>query len=374
MKFTVNRKAFVKQFENIQKAIPSRVSIPILVGVLMKIENRQLTLTGGTSEVFITEKVTPESELTDLEDGSVVVKANFVRDVIKQAKEEVVTFESTENQVVIHLGNTKFTVKDLDASLFPKNVTLENPKTVTLPASNLRTVIDRLSVSASKIDLQPILEAIHFNISNSKVDVVSTDSYRLNRDGFALDDPVKDSMEFNLDKDRLKVLMKVLDKKQSSVTVEVDDKYALFSTDTESVWIRLTEGGYPETSRLIPESIECTFEGKANDFLSALKHVQLVAKNSLNIVANLQMNNQKVTLTASAKEVADVEETLKTTNATQDDFEISFNPSYIIDALKLFKNEEVRFSFGNRLRPFTIEAINTDNNELLGLIAPVRTF
>lgn len=374
MKFTVNRKAFVKQFENIQKAIPSHVSIPILVGVLMKIDNGQLTLTGGTSEVFITEKVTPESGLTDLEDGSVVVKAKFVRDVIKQAKEEVVTFESSENKAIINLGDTKFTVKDLDASLFPKNVTLENPKTVTLPASNLRTVVDRLLVSASKVDSRPILKAIHFNINNSKVNAVSTDSHRLNRDSFALDGSVKDPMEFNLDKDRLKLLMKVLDKEQSSVTIDIDDKYALFSTDTQSVWIRLTEGGYPETSRLIPESFEFTFEGKANDFLSALKHIQLVAKNSRNIVANLQMNNQKVTLTASAKEVADVEEALKTTSVSQDDFEISFNPSYVIDALKLFKDEEVRFSFGNSLRPFTIEAINTDSNELLGLITPVRTF
>lgn len=374
MKFTVNRKAFVKQFENIQKAIPSHATTPILSGVLMKIENGQLTLTGGTSEVFITENVTPESGLTDLEDGSVVVKAKFVRDVIKQAKEEVVTFESSENKVIIHLGDTKFTIKDLDASLFPKNVTLENPKTVTLSASNLRTVVDRLLVSASKVDSRPILKAIHFNINNSKVNAVSTDSHRLNRDGFALDDSVKDPMEFNLDKDRLKLLMKVLDKEQSSVTIDIDDKYALFSTDTQSVWIRLTEGGYPETSRLIPESFEFTFEGKANDFLSALKHIQLVAKNSLNIVANLQMNNQKVTLTASAKEVADVEETLKTTSVSQDDFEISFNPSYVIDALKLFKDEEVRFSFGNSLRPFTIEAINTDSNELLGLITPVRTF
>ncbi|QDZ69524.1 DNA polymerase III subunit beta [Pediococcus pentosaceus] len=373
MKFTVNRKTFIKQFENVQKTIPTKVPTPILIGVLMKIENEELTLTGGTSDVFITEKITNESGLKDLEDGAVVVKAKFVRDVIKQATDETVTFESIDDNVMIHLGDSKFTIEDLEASSFPHSVKLIHPKKVILPVSNIRLTIDRVLGTTSKLDSRPILKAIHFNIDGDRFNAVSTDSHRLNRDGFALDDSVKDPMEFNLENDRLKVLMKVLDKKQSKVTLYIDDAYLLFSTETQSIWIRLTEGIYPETDRLIPKSFEFTFDGKAKDFLRALKHLQVIVKNSPNTVVKLQMNNQHIVLTANAIGFAQGEETLKTTNATQEDFEISFNPSYVIDALKLFKDEEVRFGFNTTVDPFTIEAINSDN-ELIGLITPVRTF
>ena len=51
MKFSVNRQGFLKNLVDVQRAIPSKTTIPILTGIKLVASEEGLTLTGSDSEV-----------------------------------------------------------------------------------------------------------------------------------------------------------------------------------------------------------------------------------------------------------------------------------------------------------------------------------
>jgi len=53
MKFSVNRQGFLKNLVDVQRAIPSKTTIPILTGIKLVASEEGLTLTGSDSEVSI---------------------------------------------------------------------------------------------------------------------------------------------------------------------------------------------------------------------------------------------------------------------------------------------------------------------------------
>ena len=56
------------------------------------------------------------------------------------------------------------------------------------------------------------------------------------------------------------------------------------------------------------------------------------------------------------------------------DLEISFNPDYVRDALRIFSGKSVDVKFTSNLRPFTITPAGETDDKQLQLITPVRTF
>ena len=53
MEFTINRSAFIKQLTDVQRAISSKTTIPILTGIKVVLTASGLLLTGSDADVSI---------------------------------------------------------------------------------------------------------------------------------------------------------------------------------------------------------------------------------------------------------------------------------------------------------------------------------
>ena len=67
-----------------------------------------------------------------------------------------------------------------------------------------------------------------------------------------------------------------------------------------------------------------------------------------------------------------VNEDIDVQDVSGSDLVISFNPTYLIDALKALKSETVRVRFISPVRPFTLTPAD-DSENFIQLITPVRT-
>ena len=74
----------------------------------------------------------------------------------------------------------------------------------------------------------------------------------------------------------------------------------------------------------------------------------------------------------NSPEVGKVNEELDTEELSGKDLTISFNPTYLIEALKALKSETVRVRFLSPVRPFTLTP-GDDSENFVQLITPVRT-
>ena len=53
MKFTINRAAFIKELNNVSRAISSKTTIPILTGLKIVASDAGLLLTGSNADISI---------------------------------------------------------------------------------------------------------------------------------------------------------------------------------------------------------------------------------------------------------------------------------------------------------------------------------
>ena len=91
-------------------------------------------------------------------------------------------------------------------------------------------------------------------------------------------------------------------------------------------------------------------------------------KNSLNAV-RFSLSKGLLKISANASGVGEEEEEM-TVNYQGPDFEIAFNPQFLVDSLKNNDSPEVRFEFSTALNPGLIKP--SDSDRYLCVIMPMR--
>ena len=161
---------------------------------------------------------------------------------------------------------------------------------------------------------------------------------------------------------------------QDRVDIKLAKNQAVFDLGHTTFYSRLLEGNYPETDRLIPTESTTQLTIDAGTLLGAINRASLLSHESRNNVVQLTMTDGVVTLTGTSQEVGQVQEELQTTSVEGENLEISFNPDYVRDALRVFNGKLVDLKFTTNLRPFTVTPAGEVDNKQLQLITPVRTF
>ena len=80
MKFTCFKKDISKALNIVSKAVTTRTTMPILKGILLKVEDNTLTLTAYDLDILIETKIS----VTGYENGELVVKAKLFNEIIKK--------------------------------------------------------------------------------------------------------------------------------------------------------------------------------------------------------------------------------------------------------------------------------------------------
>ena len=357
MKFSVNRQGFLKNLVDVQRAIPSKTTIPILTGIKLVASEEGLTLTGSDSEVSIEVFLPIEDEelqLTVQEPGSIVLPARFFGEIVKKLPLNVFTLETNDQlQATITAGNASFTLNGLSAVDYPQLPEIEKNHVITIPVPLFRQVIVQTAVAVSTAESRPILTGIHMVIKDNQLKAVATDSHRLSQRIIPLQMPAGSdalTFEMTLPGKTLLELSRIIDGLET-IDFAITDNQILFQTETLSFYSRLLEGMYPDTDRLI------------ND--------------GANTSITLTLSPERILLTGKSPEVGTVEEEIAVENFEGAPLEISFNPDYLKEALKLFGSSEAVINFLEANRPFTLK-LKEDHSGIphsfIQLVTPVRTF
>ena len=145
----------------------------------------------------------------------------------------------------------------------------------------------------------------------------------------------------------------------------------LFKSEYISFYTRLLEGNYPDTDRLIPKEFNSQITFNVASLRQAMERARLLSNATENGTVKMEIKDQIVRSYVHSPEVGQVDEELETIHLVGEDLTISFNPNYLIEALKAIKAEEVELSFISHIRPFTLKGMEDDH--LIQLITPVRT-
>ncbi|SDK26980.1 DNA polymerase III subunit beta [Alkalibacterium thalassium] len=377
MKFTVNRSAFLKKLKDVQLAVSSRSTIPILTGIKLIASEEGIQLTGSNSDISIetfVRKSDEQSGLTIEEEGQIVLQpARFFSDIVNKLPDETFTVEVKDRvQTAITSASSSFIINGLDAANYPHLPEIDTTQSFTLPVNLLKKIIKQTVIAISTHESRPILTGIHLTISDGKLKAVATDSHRLSQRVIPIEGTESLSYNLVIPGKSLQELTRLLDDSLDEIEVAIAENQILFKTEDTLFYSRLLEGNYPDTDRLIPDSSTTEVTLEAQVLLGAVERASLLSHEGKNNVVKLSVKDDTVEITGNSPEVGRVNEQVTTQSISGEEMEISFNPDYLKAALTTFGPVDITLKLISTLRPFVLVP-SEDKNEFIQLITPIRT-
>jgi len=309
-------------------------------------------LTGSNGQISIENSISVSEENAGLlitQPGIILLEANFFINVVSSLPDVTLTFEEIEQyQVLLKSGKSEITLKGKDVEQYPRIQEVDSLTPLLMDTKVLKSIIAETSFAASTQESRPILTGVHFVLSNHKdLKAVATDSHRMSQRQLVLEHSA-DNFDVVIPSRSLKELSAVFS----------DDFFSanqiLFRSETISFYTRLLEGNYPDTNRLLSDSFETEVVFETASLRSAMERSYLISNASQSGTVKLEIINGSVSAHVNSPEVGKVNEDIDVQDVSGSDLVISFNPTYLIDALKALKSETVRVRFISPVRPFTL--------------------
>ena len=383
MKFSINRQVLIKHLSDVQRAISSRTTIPILTGVKISVDENGIVLSGSDSDISIETLIPVSEENNQIEihtQGGIVLPARFFSEIVKKLADEKITIEVKDHfQTNITSAKASFTINGIDVNNYPNFPVIDSNEVITLPTALFKQVIQHTVIATSTQESRPILTGVNMTIKDGKLTAVATDSHRLSQRIISIAAP-ESQLEKNynviIPGKSLVELSRIVEN-QPTIEMMITENQVLFKAENVYFYSRLLEGYYPDTNRLIPASSSTQIVLNAYDLLQATDRASLLSHEGKNNVVKLSIDSNKVELSGNSPEVGNVEESLAYQSASGDPLIISFNPDYMKDALRTFGQQDVQVNFTSAVRPFTVvpaDREDENDNSFIQLITPVRTY
>ena len=374
--FSINKNLFLQALNTTKRAISTKNAIPILSTVKIDVTKEGITLIGSNGQISIENFISVQNENAGLlitSPGSILLEANFFINVIYSLPDIVLDFKEIEQkQIVLTSGKSEITLKGKDADQYPRIQEVSTSNPLVLETKVLKNLINETAFAASTQESRPILTGVHFVLTdNQSLKTVATDSHRMSQKKITLDKK-GDDFDVVIPSRSLREFTAVFTDEIETVEVFFANNQLLFRSENISFYTRLLEGNYPDTDRLIPTEFSSVVTFNTNNLRHAMERSRLLSNATQNGTVKLEIVKGIVSAHVHSPEVGRVNEEIDTESVSGEDLTISFNPTYLIEALKAVDSEKVTISFISAVRPFTLVP-NEDAENFIQLITPVRT-
>ncbi|MGT2961296.1 DNA polymerase III subunit beta [Streptococcus caballi] len=374
--FSINKAFFLQALNATKRAISSKNAIPVLSTIKIDVKNNSITLTGSNGQISIENTIPSSNENAGLlitSQGAILLEASFFINIVSSLPEVSLDFKEIDHhQVVLTSGKSEITLKGKDVEQYPRLQELATDSPLILKTKDLKEIIAETAFAASLQESRPILTGVHMVLSNhSDFKAVATDSHRMSQRKLILENAAND-FDIVVPSKSLREFSAVFTDDIEKVEVFFSDSQMLFRSDYISFYTRLLEGNYPDTDRLLTSNFETEVIFNTNSLRHAMERAFLISNATQNGTVKLEILSGSVTAHVNSPEVGKVNEELDTVSQSGSDLTISFNPTYLIEALKALKSETVVIRFISPVRPFTLTPGEEAEN-FIQLITPVRT-
>lgn len=376
LNFSINKAFFLHALNATKRAISSKNAIPILSTIKIEVTKETITLTGSNGQISIEHTISQSNDNAGLlitSTGAILLEANFFINVVSSLPD--VSLDVTEieqKQVVLKSGKSEITLKGKDVDLYPRLQEIATKTPLILETKLLKTLIAETAFAASTQESRPILTGVHFVLTGNKdFKAVATDSHRMSQRQLVLDKS-SDNFDVVIPSRSLREFAAVFGDDVETVEVFFSSSQMLFRSEAISFYTRLLEGNYPDTDRLLTKTFETETTFNTAKLRQAMERAQLVSNATQNGTVKLDITPKGVIALVNSPEVGKVNEEIDAIAISGSELTISFNPTYLIDALKAIKSEEVTIRFISPVRPFTLTP-SEDSDNFIQLVTPVRT-
>jgi DNA polymerase III subunit beta len=375
MRAVCNTGAFGKKLSLVTRGVSARSTIQLLGGILLEAGSEVVRLSATDMEISVQTSSPAEVE----EEGRVVIPARIFNDIVRSLPEGRFSLEhdSSEGTVRLVAGENEYRIRAYGADDFPQLPGFEAGEAFKMSGELLVETVEKVARSYSRDETRPVLTGILISFEDSRVRMVTTDSYRLSiKETELATTAFEGSREAIIPARAMQEISRIFSgSEEEEVEVVLSENQALFRIGDVLFGTRLIDGNFPEYERLLPTSFEREISVSREDLIGTLRRVNLFAQRQTPPVpVSLSFSEGSVEVIVRNGEIGEAHERLEATS--EDEFLISFNPSYLLDGVSAIDTEKVVFKLNEPLKPgLIVPAADGDSEEepdFLYLIMPMR--
>ncbi|MCF6365943.1 MAG: DNA polymerase III subunit beta [Bacteroidales bacterium] len=340
MKFIVSSSELLSHLQSVSKAISGKSTIPILDSFLFDLKSRELTITASDLESTLITSLSLENSDGD---GRVALEAKRLLDILREFPEQPLTFEfDLESLAVTILSeNGKFSIVGSPADEYPQFPELVKDATIkfVIKSDILDTGISKTIFATANDELRPVMNGIYFSMTDKDITFVASDSHKLVR--YKRTDANADGeSSFILPKKPANLLKGLLSGIDEDVTVEFDEKNAVFTFLGFKLICRLTEGKFPNYESVIPTENPNKLIINRADLYNTVKRVSVFSNQASNLI-KLHLTANEITVSAQDIDFSISAHERLTCQYEGDDMEIGFKSVFLSEIIANMGSQEV---------------------------------
>jgi DNA polymerase-3 subunit beta len=372
VKIRLDRDVLAEAVQWAARSLPTRPSVPILAGLLVKAAANQVVMSSFDYETSA--QITVKAEVAD--DGVALVSGRLLADIARSLPNKPVDITADETKMEIVCGTARFTLQTLPVADYP--ALPEMPEaTGSIPSEDFAKAVSQVVVAAGRDELLPVFTGVRMEIEGETLSLLATDRYRM-----ALKE-----LDWNPRTSRGEgaalVPARVLAETAKSMTAGEQVTLSLSSAaagdgligfegtgaaGVRQITTRLLDGEFPKVRHLMTVQAAVTVRANTAEVIAAVKRVGLVAERNTSL--RMLIADGSITLEAATGDQAQAVEALEavvvdTTGNGLAMTAAGFNPHYLQDALSALDAPYVEFSFTAPGKPCLLTGLNDVDAEPL---------
>lgn len=352
MKFRVEREALAEAVAWTARSLPPRPAVPVLGGVLLEVEDTNLSVSGFDYEVSTQVDLLVHSSSP----GRALVSGRLLADITRALPAHPVDVEVDGPRVTISCGSARFTLPTMPVEDYPSLPSM--PATVgTIPSDQFAAAVQQVAVAAGRDDTLPMLTGVRMEIDGEQITLAATDRYRLAvRELTWKPEQADMNQAVLIPAKTLAEAAKTLASDGPEVTLALSDGGAGegmigFAGPGRRTTTRLLDAEFPRYQSLWPAEFSGAADVPVAPLLEAVKRVALVAERGTPV--RLAFEESQLTLSAGGDDEGRAEEGLEVA-LSGEPITVAFNPGYLLDGLSALSADRAVLSFTTAAKPAVI--------------------
>ncbi len=349
----------------VSKACAVKTITPVLECIRLTAKNDGLTLKAYDGEIAIEKKIKAEI----LEEGELCVNGKCFADFVDKIAAYEVSISSDDKGILIEYGDSESYMQSLSSSDFPifGEGEREQDEYFEIKQENFKELVSKVVFCAATDDSRPILKGCLLEIIENKMYATALDGFRM---ACSFCEVVEGSNQMRIvcPARTLTEISRMLDGEEN---LKIYASKNLLSVGVKDTFItsRLYLGEFVKKENIFPPEFETQVKVSKNEIVNSVERASVLIRGDKNNLVTFDIKHGKICVTANS-EMGKVEETIAA-ELEGKELKISMNGKYLLDAVKVLDEEEIKFSFNLPVTPFTVE--NDVDKTSQYLILPVRT-
>ena len=349
----------------VSKAVATKTVKPILECILLEAHNGELKLTANNLNLGIETFI----ECTILEEGTIALNSKLFTDIIRKMQDSDIDIESSNDyKTTIICEKSRYDIPCWSGEEFPELMSVNKEKSIVISQLGLKDIIRQTIFSVSDNENSKLMSGELFEVKDNVLSVVSLDGHRISMRKVNLKDDNSDVSAVVPGKTLQEISKIINGDAEEDVIIYFADKNMSFEFGKTRVVSRLIEGEYFKIAHMLSMDTSLMVKANRNELMGCIDRASLLIQETDKkpIIVNVKNDNNLYirldTNIGSLNEEMEIEK-------DGGEIIIGFNPSFIMDALRVIDDDRVNIYMKDSKSPCLIK--DADNTYIY-IVLPIN--